>query len=100
MLPQFQGGDLPFQLMQNAWASLINPVLDSPTAQNLILQNISLVTGSNKINHKLGRKLQGWKIIRQRSAASIYDNQDNNVSPDLTLLLVSSANVSVNIEVF
>lgn len=100
MLPQFQDNDRVFQMMQNTWATQLNPLLANPSLQTLILENISLVTGSNVINHKLGRKLQGWRIVRQRSAASVYDNQDTNQSPQLTLVLVSSANVSVNLEVF
>lgn len=27
MLTQFQGGDLPFQLMQNSWAAELNPII-------------------------------------------------------------------------
>ena len=100
MLPQFQSDDKDFQLMQNSWGSILNPLVSNPTLKNLVLKNILLTTGSNVVNHKLGRKLQGWKIVRQRSAASLYDDQDNNSSADLTLLLVSSANVSVDIEVF
>lgn len=100
MLPQFQSDDRNFQLMQNSWGSILNPLVANPTLKNLVLENILLVMGSNVINHKLGRKLQGWKVVRQRSAASLYDTQDSNLSPDLTLVLVSDANVSVNLEVF
>ena len=86
--------------MQNSWASQINPLLTNPTLNNLVLKNITLVTGSNTVNHRLGRKLQGWSIVRQRSAASVYDSQDSNSNSSLTLILVSSANVSVDLIVF
>lgn len=100
ILPNFQGGDIPFQMLQSAWGGILNPFLSNPTLQNLILKNVSLVTGANVINHKLQRKLQGWSIVRQRSAATLYDNQDTNQTPDLTLVLVSSANVSIDLVVF
>lgn len=100
MLTQFQSGDRVFQMMQNSWASDLNPLLANPALQSIILKNVSLVTGSNVINHLLQRNLQGWKIVRQRAAASIYDNQDTNQASQLTLVLVSSANVSVDLEVF
>lgn len=99
-LAQFQSDDRVFQLMQNSWATAINPIINNPANKSQILQNVELINGSNVINHKLGRKLQGWKIVRQRSAASIYDNQDTNSMPQLTLILVSDAQVSVDIEVF
>lgn len=100
MLTQFQSDDRDFQLLQNSWASQLNPLLDNPSLKSIILENIVLTSGTNVVNHKLGRKLQGWRIVRQRSAASVYDNQDANQQPALTLVLVSSANVSVNLEVF
>jgi hypothetical protein len=86
--------------MQTKWGAILDPVLGNPSLQCRILSNVSLVAGSNTINHGLGKNLQGWRIVRQRSAASVYDNQDNNSKPDLTLILVSSAAVVVNLEVF
>lgn len=78
----------------------INPVLQIPLNSGMILQNVSLVSGSNTINHKLGKKLQGWFIVRQRAAAEVYDLQDSNLYPELTLILNSNASVNVNLFVF
>ena len=99
ILPQFQDDSQPFQLMQNRWASILNPVIQNPSLQSSILKSVALTAGANTINHLLGRKLVGWRIIRQRAAATIYDTQDTNVHPDLTLTLVASAPVTVDIEV-
>jgi hypothetical protein len=100
-LPQFQSNDRVFQMLQNVWATLLNPLLKNPALNSTTLKEVNLVTGSNAINHKLGRKLQGWSLVRQRGvAASIYDEQDSNQMPDLTLVLVSSADVTVDILVF
>lgn len=100
-LPQFKSEDRDFELMQSAWSTALNPLLRNAALQSLILPNIQLVIGPNVINHKLGRKLQGWKIVRKRGPATdIYDQQDNNASPALTLALNSNAIVNVDIEVF
>lgn len=99
-LPIYKDDNKNLMLLQNAWSSTLDPVINRVTNQANILKNISLVSGTNTINHLLGRKLQGWSIVRQRSAASIYDNQDANQMPALTLVLVSSANVVVDLEVF
>lgn len=100
LLPQFQSDDTNFQLMQSKWASILNPIISSPANNSLILKNIHLAVGNNVIPHLLGRNLQGWKIVRQRGPASIYDNQDQQQLPQYMLTLVSSAAVSVDIEVF
>lgn len=88
------------QMMQNQWASILDPVLANPTNNSLILKSVSLSSGDNTINHKLGRVLQGWKIVRQRASATLYDKQDANQMPDKTLVLNASAAVVCDIEVF
>lgn len=100
LLPQFQSDDVPFQLMQNAWATAINPILTNPVSVGAVLKNVPLIVGANVINHKLGRKLQGWYITRKRTQAGVYDTQDTNGMPDLTLQLVSDAVVTVDLYVF
>lgn len=99
-LPKFFTVDKSLSLLQTQWASQIDPVLLQPLNSGLILPNVSLVTGSNTINHRLGRDLQGWFVVRQRSAASIYDTQDSNQLPAKTLLLTASAGVVVDLFVF
>lgn len=100
-LPQFQGyDDETVQLMQNKWAGILNPIITNPLNSANILKNIRLASGANTVDHLLQRPLQGWYIVRQRGPAAIYDQQDNNQSPQLTLKLNSSASVSVDIVVF
>lgn len=86
--------------MQTSWAKALNPLLSTPSNKAVLLKSVSLVSGSNTINHTLGRTLQGWKIVRQRAAGSFFDTQDSNPMPELTLLLTSSATVVVDLEVF
>jgi hypothetical protein len=87
------------QIQQNT-AKVVNPLTTVPLNSGSILPNVTLVTGANSVNHLLGRALVGWFLVRQRSAASIYDTQDTNLTPTLTLSLVSSADVVVDIFVF
>jgi len=91
---------LPLANMQTTWAQQINPLLSNPLNNGIILKNVPLVEGKNVINHKLGRTLQGWIMTRVRASATFYDAQDSNSSPQLTLVLYSSAAVTVDIGVF
>jgi hypothetical protein len=86
--------------MQSIWKEQIDPVLANPSNSTSILKNIALVTGANVVNHKLGAKLQGWYIVRWHGAwAQVYDTQDTNQMPQLTLQLNASAPVVVDIAV-
>lgn len=85
---------------QQSQAQALNPLLKNPVTGGIILEKVSLSVGSNTIPHKLGRKLVGWMLVRLRSGSSIYDNQDANTSPEISLVLVSSAAAVVDIYVF
>lgn len=91
---------LSLSQMQTKWASILNPLLGNPSAQSIILPNVMLASGLNVVNHKLDKPLTGWRIIRINASATIYDSQDQNKMPDLTLLLNSSAPCMVSLEVF
>jgi hypothetical protein len=89
-----------FNQMQTLWASVLNPLLNRPQNNSIILPKLELAMGDNIIPHTLGRALVGWKIVRQRSAATFYDKQDANNQPTLNLVLNASAAVTVDLEVF
>ena len=87
-------------LMQTGWAQQLNPVIQNPVTQGLLLKNVFLVAGINNINHLLGRKLQGWIVTRISASFVLYDSQDSNPMPELTLQLFSTAAAKVDLYVF
>ncbi len=96
MLPQ----RLPLDQMQTTWANALNPLIANPYLNGILLKNVSLVAGSNVVSHRLSRNLQGWNPTRIRSSATLYDQQDSNQNPQLTLILVASAPCVVDLWVF
>lgn len=90
----------PLALMQTSWANALNPILTNPLVAGELLTGVALSSGANVVNHKLGRKLQGWVLTRVRANATVYDTQDLNARSQLTLLLTSSAAVIVDLYVF
>lgn len=101
MLPIFKSDDQNLMLLQTKWSSQLNPVIALPWSSGVLLKSVVLASGANIINHKLGRKLQGWIPVRFHGAwAQIYDTQDTNTMSDLTLNLVASGAVTVDLLVF
>lgn len=79
----------------------LKPLVGQPILNNVILQDIELVSGSeNTINHGLSRELIGWILIKQDAGALIWDSQDDNTTTNKTLILNASADVKVSILVF
>lgn len=90
---------LPLEQMQVNWATAIDPVLSNPIVNGNQLKSIALVSGINSINHKLGRKPQGYLVTRMfGSFAQIYEITSQQ--PELTLQLNSSTSTMVDIYVY
>lgn len=101
LLPIFQDDNKNFMLMQTSWASSLNPVIQSALSNGNIVKNIKLVSGTNVINHLLGRAPQGYFPVRfQSSATSFYDTQSTNSQAILTLILVAAGSATVDLFIF
>lgn len=63
--------------------------------------DISLTAGSvNTIPIGLSQALQGWYITRIKGNAVVWDSQDSNTTPSQTLLLNTSADVVIQLQVY
>lgn len=87
------------QLQSNIISSL-QSVIQNQLVNGRVIKDQKLTVGSNTINHGLNQTLQGWIIVRKRASSDIYDEQDSNKTPALTLILHASADVTVDIYVF
>lgn len=99
-LGQVQSNDLKLEQIQAQTRASTQGSRTNPINSGTLLSSVSLSSGDNTISHKLSQKLQGWFIVRLRGAATIYDKQDSNQSQDKTLVLNSSAAVTVDLWVF
>lgn len=88
---------LPWEIAQSQWASQINPVLNNPLNSVSVLKSVALVSGVNKISHKLGRVQQGWFLTDINAAITYYRSEPFN---DLSLTLTCSGAAIANIGVF
>lgn len=96
-LPIFQTDNKDLSLMQTRWKSELDPIIQNPLTDPLILTSVSLAPGVNVINHRLGRKPQGWFISDVNAAITLYRSQPFN---DLTLTLTSSGVAIINLVVY
>jgi hypothetical protein len=87
-------------LVETRWKSQLDPVIACPLVNGQLLSGVALVSGYNTVNHGLGRKLQGYIVVLSGAAETFFDNQDNNASPQLTLILHSSGPTTVSLWVF
>ncbi len=98
MLSSFNTDIRELSLLQSSWASELNPIITNPIVDGIILSGITLVSGNNVINHKLGRPIMGYILIRNNALVTIYDS--NTAQPNLTFNLISSGPATVSLYVF
>lgn len=96
-LALFQTDNRDLSLLQTSWSASINPLLSNPIVNGIFVKSIALINGVTIINHKLGRKPQGYFVTDINAAATIYRSQPYN---NLTLVLTSNAVATVNLYVF
>jgi len=87
--------------LQNNIDKSLSPLLKDIYLEGNIITSIKLLANQdNVINHQLQRRLTGWEIVRKKSFADICDNQDRNKTPELTLILRTTDDVTIDIRVF
>ena len=84
--------------VQTQLDTILKYLTNKVQADSVLLQNISLQTGSNTITHTLGRTLTGWEIVDIQSASVIY--RTKSTDPNTYLVLNASAPAVVSLLVF
>lgn len=91
---------LPWDLANPRWASILNPIIENPVANGILMKNLAIKSGLNVINHGLGEKLQGYIVVMNSAAVIFYDSQSTNSTPSLTLNLIASGATTISLYVF
>lgn len=100
-LPNQQTSDRQLNTYQTALSSALQPITSNPIAACTIITSINLVAGQpTVIPIGLSQPLQGWFVVRLRNNAVVWDIQDGNPSPSQTLVLNTTADVTVDIAIF
>lgn len=95
-----QTEDPEIRRLQDAAEASLSSVLDKRVIDGRLIEDVSLSSGDNTIEHKLGRTLRGWIVTRLSAAVDIYDKQSTNNLTDLNLVLNSSGTATVSLWVF
>ena len=94
--------DLPrvFNTIQEHIIQAVKPLLTDPFLDGVLISDLELAVGDNIIDHGLGRKYQGYLITKQNAVSSFYLSSTTNNSQHLTIILVASAAVTIDLRVF
>ena len=88
------------KLMQDAVAKVFRGITDIAILQGRLVEDYSLASGDNTIEHKLDREVRGYLIVKATASINVYDKQASNSTPTRTLVLNSSAAATASIWIF
>lgn len=97
-VPRLRLKDATTQRALDQITSTVNALVKLWSSDSVILERVELKPGRNAVPHKLGRRLKGWTLVRSRGVTIVYDQQDANSTPDETLLLYSTSEGSVVVD--
>ena len=99
-IARVQTSSREFNQFQSQVISSVQPVLSNPIVNGRLIESLSVSSGSNIIDHGLGRELLGWIVVRNNANVTFYDTQASNANPARTLLLTASGNATISLYVF
>ena len=98
-LKKIAGDDISNRSQDNT-DTVLRPIVNSAIIDGVLLNDIELTYGANTIEHKLGRKLLGYIVVRKNNDAVISDAQDTNKLSSKNLILYSDTLVTVSLWCF
>jgi hypothetical protein len=99
-IDRLQTLDPELRRVQENLLSASRSLVTNPLLDGRLLEGVVVGTSSTELSHGLGRKLRGWFPTRRRADARVWDTQDGNTRPELTLLLTASAAVTLDLWVY
>ena len=86
--------------LQSHIKTTLNPLLELPISDGVLLTDLSIATSDTVIDHKLGRQYEGFIITRLKSNSVIFESSSTNDTPDRTIILEASATATADIYFF
>lgn len=96
-LPRSLTGNKEIDQAITTLSAAVEPYLPQ---QVTTIAGVELASGSNTVNHRLQRALQGWRVTRLRAAAAVTLYEPTTGTDTLSLVLVASAACTVDLEVW
>jgi hypothetical protein len=94
------GGDVASTRMQSNVGQAVDTMLKSPLVEGRLIENVALTTAAINVEHKLGRKLQGYMVVQQNAGFIVFDAIVATTDTALYLPLKATGVCTVSLWVF
>lgn len=96
----FQTKDVELNRVYQNVSKFAQQFVGNPLLEGLVIKDLTVLSASGlTVSHGLGRDIQGWVVIRKGAQADVWE-ASNQPTASKTLVLESSANVTISLYVF
>ena len=86
--------------LQSHIKTTLNPLLQLPISDGILLKDQDIATTDTRVNHGLGREYEGFIVTKVNANAVIYESTTANPSKDLYILLKAGSTATADIYFF
>jgi|TARA_R100001530_G_scaffold109694_1_gene77053 hypothetical protein len=86
--------------LQSHIKTTLNPLLELPISDGVLIKDLSIETSDTRVNHGLGREYEGFVVTRLQANAVIYESDSTNTNKNLFILLKGSSSATADIYFF
>lgn len=86
--------------LQSHIKTTLNPLLQLPISDGVLLKDLEIGTSDTRVNHGLGREFEGFILTKLNANAAVYESTTANPSKDRYILLKAGSAVTVDIYFF
>ena len=83
--------------LQSHIKTTLNPLLELPISDGVLIKDLSIATSDTLVEHKLGRDYEGFIITRLKTNSVIFESDTANVFKDRKIILKASATATADI---
>ena len=86
--------------LQSHIKTALNPLLELPIQDGILIKDLSIETTDTRVNHGLGRQFEGFILTKLNANAVVYESTTANPSKDRYILLKAGSAVTADIYFF
>ena len=86
--------------LQSHIKTALNPLLELPISDGVMIKDLTIETTDTLVNHKLGRAYEGFIITRLKTNAVIFESSSTNHTPGRIIIMKASTQATADIYFF
>ena len=83
--------------LQSHIKTTLNPLLELPISDGVLIKDLSIATSDTLVEHKLGRDYEGFIITRLKTNSVSFESDTANDFKDRKIILKASATATADI---